>query len=511
MTQEEPSENNVKKISGWIIWFFIAFINLLIIEALIFAIEPMWGDFNLYLDDFLGTIGFNYVLILVSIIAIPVIYCGGLVVYNLFKIVRSKPIKPNLFHKIISIVVAVFFDFLLLILIVLFGEDAAIVSHLFLDFSIYFYMILTVGLIILIPYIYKKIKTFSVSKGFTKIKGGIIVGIILVGYIFAFLLPFILLPPNVVDEVPKKPKIIAHRGFSHIAPENTEIAWKLALENGSDGIEIDVQISYDGALFLMHDDSLKRTTNVKEKFPNKSNMDSSLFNLSQIEQLDAGTWFVERDPYRAISEGLINQTLINYYNNNVSIPTLIDAVNFCRDNNLILDVDFKYPPKSHPLYSDFFNLTLQTINVSGINQSLVWITSYNKTKLNFVNSTFPEMITALSVDAQDPPTPNEFLELGYDMINTHYGISNKVLKDYHSAGVVINLWTVDIPARFSQLWCLGGDYITTNEQHVFLGLTEPAWHLNTISYYGVWLTIYIFGLSSVLIFIYSSKKAYKKD
>ncbi len=51
--------------------------------------------------------------------------------------------------------------------------------------------------------------------------------------------------------------------------------------------------SYDGVPFLMHDDTLRRTSNVAELFPEQANLPACLFNLSQIQQLDAGSWFLQ--------------------------------------------------------------------------------------------------------------------------------------------------------------------------------------------------------------------------
>lgn len=58
-----------------------------------------------------------------------------------------------------------------------------------------------------------------------------------------------------------KPAIFAHRGASADAPENTMAAFRLALEQGADGIELDIQMSADGKLVVIHDETLDRTTN----------------------------------------------------------------------------------------------------------------------------------------------------------------------------------------------------------------------------------------------------------
>ncbi len=78
-------------------------------------------------------------------------------------------------------------------------------------------------------------------------------------------------------------EIIAHRGFSAVAPENTLAAFAAAIEHGADAIELDVQLSADGIPVVIHDTKLKRTTGTKGKVFKKT--------LSELKQLDAGAWF----------------------------------------------------------------------------------------------------------------------------------------------------------------------------------------------------------------------------
>lgn len=59
----------------------------------------------------------------------------------------------------------------------------------------------------------------------------------------------------------KRPTIFAHRGSSAHAPENTLAAFKLAIEQGADGIELDAKLSVDGHVIVMHDETVDRTTN----------------------------------------------------------------------------------------------------------------------------------------------------------------------------------------------------------------------------------------------------------
>ncbi|MGL6065411.1 MAG: glycerophosphodiester phosphodiesterase [Fusobacteriaceae bacterium] len=77
--------------------------------------------------------------------------------------------------------------------------------------------------------------------------------------------------------------VFAHRGASALSPENTLVAFKKAIELGAKGIELDVQLSKDGVVMVMHDDTLDRTTNGKGRLEK--------FNLEELKKLDSGFWY----------------------------------------------------------------------------------------------------------------------------------------------------------------------------------------------------------------------------
>ncbi len=100
--------------------------------------------------------------------------------------------------------------------------------------------------------------------------------------------------------------LVAHRGASAYAPEHTLEAYRLAITQGADFVEQDLQISKDGVLVCLHDLTLERTTNVEEVFPGRSRPGQSGaeggsrrwyvsdFTLAELKQLDAGAWFSEK-------------------------------------------------------------------------------------------------------------------------------------------------------------------------------------------------------------------------
>ncbi|RKR06811.1 glycerophosphoryl diester phosphodiesterase [Kushneria sinocarnis] len=93
--------------------------------------------------------------------------------------------------------------------------------------------------------------------------------------------------------------VIAHRGDSYDAPESTRPAYLLARALGADYLELDLQRTRDGHLIAFHDDTLERTTNVAEVFPERADAPVSSFTLAELKRLDAGSWFNERYPERA--------------------------------------------------------------------------------------------------------------------------------------------------------------------------------------------------------------------
>ena len=129
----------------------------------------------------------------------------------------------------------------------------------------------------------------------------------------------LLLVPATTTSRPDQPRhrrlLIAHRGASGYAPEHTPAAYQIAIEQGADFVEQDLQITKDGMLICMHDPELSRTTNVAELFPDRAAVrdpeDTGKphrgyfvvdFTLAEIKRLDAGSWFNRANPFAARAE-----------------------------------------------------------------------------------------------------------------------------------------------------------------------------------------------------------------
>lgn len=88
------------------------------------------------------------------------------------------------------------------------------------------------------------------------------------------------------------PSIVwAHRGASKQEPEQVRPAFERAIRDGADVLEFDVAQTSDGQLVVVHDDTLERTTNVKELFPDRIPWNVGDFSMEEISQLDAGSWW----------------------------------------------------------------------------------------------------------------------------------------------------------------------------------------------------------------------------
>jgi glycerophosphoryl diester phosphodiesterase len=87
------------------------------------------------------------------------------------------------------------------------------------------------------------------------------------------------------------PVVWSHRGASKNAPEETTAAYKRALADGADVLEGDLAQTKDGVLVVIHDNTLARTTNAEEVFPDRAPWNVIDFTLAEIRQLDAGSWW----------------------------------------------------------------------------------------------------------------------------------------------------------------------------------------------------------------------------
>ncbi len=179
----------------------------------------------------------------------------------------------------------------------------------------------------------------------------------------------------------KKLLLIAHRGASGYAPEHTISAYKLAIEQGADYVEQDLQLTKDGVLICLHDPDLARTTNVKEVFPDRAtdrDIDGTGmkkrgwyavdFTLAEIKQLDAGSWFNRANPFAA------NQAYVGQ-----RVPTLAETIEFV-GRRAGLYIELKHYPFYKSLGHDLTSLTAAVLKAHGMDKpgERIFIQSFSK-------------------------------------------------------------------------------------------------------------------------------------
>jgi glycerophosphoryl diester phosphodiesterase len=153
----------------------------------------------------------------------------------------------------------------------------------------------------------------------------------------------------------ENPLIIAHRGDSIRAPENTLEAARLGWEAGASAWELDVQLTRDGVPVVIHDESLLRTTDVARRFAGDPRASDgyrvSDFDFDEVRALDAGSWFVAEDggprsAHEFGSRSSIEPSQLEHYSSGrVVIPTLREALCFTGDHDWLVNVEIKSFPE----------------------------------------------------------------------------------------------------------------------------------------------------------------------
>ena len=332
------------------------------------------------------------------------------------------------------------------------------------------------------------------------------VGLVVV-YLILWSLPVIFPPGSVIRyKLPAKPLIIAHRGASMLAPENTLAAANLAASLKVVGLETDIQVSRDGQLFLLHDDTFARTTDVASVFPGRQDELAGDFDIAEIRQLNAGTWFVEQDPFGTIRKGLVTSEQVQEYRQQ-TVPLLSAWLDIVQSHNLVFIFDLKQPPADNPYANTIFELTLNQLQKS-VNGALVWFL-VNPSQLQMLLQVAPEMVPAYGVDYRSPPSATLLQQDGYLVVNAEYGLEWQWIRKYEQTGLWVNLYTVDEPWQFSRLWLLQVNSVTTSNVQVMTELSRPIFSLPWNQYLLVWGLVGLVGLGVGVGIIYPVVKPRK--
>ena len=294
-----------------------------------------------------------------------------------------------------------------------------------------------------------------------------------------------LFPPSWAyqGDLPTKPALMAHRGASMLAPENTLGALDLAKTYQALGFETDLRISLDGVPFLMHDETLARTTNIAEVFPERVDERASSFTLEELKTLNAGLWFIQKDPYGTIKRGAVTQTQLSINQGQV-IPTFAEALERVGEHGMVIMFDMRDPPADHPYYEEYFSIVLEQSLEARLTSDVWFLLSQEQ--LPIVLERAPGMTRVAGVSSSALPAPDALLELGYEIVNVDTGISTADIRAYRAQGLGVNVYTIDEPWLFSQFWLAGVTSVTTNNIHTLSLLDRPFLNVPYARYVLFW-------------------------
>lgn len=224
--------------------------------------------------------------------------------------------------------------------------------------------------------------------------------------------------------------ITAHRGSSESAPENTLSAMLQAIEDGAGYGELDVQESADGVLFVMHDDSLQRTTGM-----NKMMWEAR---SDELKQLGAGAWF---------GKSFASE----------KVPTLEQVMQGVK-GRLKLNIELKNNGHQKQLVEQ----TVRLIHDNGFANDCT-VTSFDASLLKKVKSIDKQIKTGLIV-GKKPDDLNALLDSdAYEVLSVAYPLVDAAfVRAAYEHRKELYVWTVNDPAVMGQMLDYGVSSIITN-------------------------------------------------
>lgn len=253
---------------------------------------------------------------------------------------------------------------------------------------------------------------------------------------------------------------IAHRGARSVAPENTLMAGQKAVEIGADLWEVDVGVSGDETLILFHDTTLERTTNVADVFPDRSNDPFTTFSFEEIRQLDAGSWFVETDPFGQIGAGAVPESDLAECRAQ-KVPTLEEILVFTRDAGFGVNLELKDLPgdmAAFPLPARVLSLAREL----EVGPDQIIFSSFNHEWLREIMALAPEYrIQALIGDPEDQPL--DWGDERFAVYNPrHTLIKEEKIRALAEKNIGVNLWTVNEEKDMKRFIAAGAQGIITD-------------------------------------------------
>jgi glycerophosphoryl diester phosphodiesterase len=260
----------------------------------------------------------------------------------------------------------------------------------------------------------------------------------------------------------RPPLVIAHRGASGFAPENTLAAFKLALALGADGVEMDVQLSADGHPLVIHDARVNRTTNGGGAV--------SRLTLDQLQSLDAGSWFARRltrRPLRTMARRISAEAggpLPTFSHEHV--PTLEAVLSLLAGAGLErIYVELKGSPATRQALLEAVLSLVKTMRV----ERSVTLLSFD----HAIVRSAKEISTGIRTAATFPARGRRLISTrsivraaehaGVDEVALHFGlVTRRAVETFHERGLSVSAWTANGKLAMRRLAACGVDSIMTN-------------------------------------------------
>jgi glycerophosphoryl diester phosphodiesterase len=236
---------------------------------------------------------------------------------------------------------------------------------------------------------------------------------------------------------------VAHRGGAGLAPENTLAAFRAGLEQAADALELDVHLSRDGELVVIHDPVLARTTNAAGEVGGLT--------LAELRQLDASARYFGASVGRQL------------------IPTLQEVIDLAK-GRASLQVEIKVRSDGSR-YSGIVPRVVETLRLNGMVDEAV-ILSFDFPTLTAVKTLEPRLRTCAlisraylqSVGKRGPAAvAGEMAALGAAFVGVEKSwLTEPLYKELRSRGLGVGVWTVDDPSDMRRFAAMGVDFITSN-------------------------------------------------
>lgn len=218
------------------------------------------------------------------------------------------------------------------------------------------------------------------------------------------------------------PRVIAHRGASHVAPENTFPSFKKAIKRGADWIEMDVQQTKDHRLVLFHDWSLKRTTNVEKVYPKLKSPSVGDLSLKKLRKLDAGKWKGKKWK-------------------GTKIPTLTRILRLGKKHDVRMLVELKNPGR----YPGVLKRTLHTLKKRNLmrkgHKDPVQLQSFKIRSMRRASRRSRKVDVGLLYP--DPPVTLKKHEWAQNINAYHREVERRYIHRCQKHGIKVFVWTVD--------------------------------------------------------------------